>query len=107
MLPRAAAGLTFGLVSFAVRVEGRLLLLPGRLEALPAAGAAVGLVAFLFVPRGAELGRLGLLLAEGLAFTAALGVQVGAAAFRVGPKSKIQDKTKEIQQKIAHCKPKH
>lgn len=106
--PQGQAVLTFGLVSFGVKVEGRVLLVPGRLEVLPGVGAAVGLVGFLFVLWAAELGRLGLVVAEGLAFAAAaLGVEVDAAGFRVGPKSKIRDKTKEIQQKIAHCKPKH
>lgn len=75
------ASATFGLVSFGVKVEGRvLLLLPGRLAVVPGAGPAVGLVGFLFVPGVAELGRLGLVVAEGLAFAAAgFGEEVDAA----------------------------
>lgn len=74
------ASATFGLVSFGVRVEGRVLLVPGRLEVVPGAGAALGLVGFLFVPGVAELGRLGLVLPEGLALAAAaLAVEEDAA----------------------------
>lgn len=74
------ASVAFGLVSFGVKVEGRVLLVLGRL-AVPGAGPAVGLVGFLFVPGVAELGLLGLVVAEGLAFTAAsFGEEEDAAA---------------------------
>jgi len=39
--------LTFGLISFGVRVEGRVALLAGRLGVVVAGGPAVGLVGFL------------------------------------------------------------
>lgn len=72
---------TFGLVSFGVRVEGREVLVAGRLG-VAEGGAVVGLVGFLFGPGVAEAGRLGLVAARGLAFGAAgLADGVEAAGF--------------------------
>lgn len=65
------ASATFGLVSFGVRVEGRVVVVAGRLAAVAEVGPAVGLVGFLFGPGVAEAGRLGLGADRGLAFGAA------------------------------------
>lgn len=54
------ASTTFGLVSFGARVEGRVVLVAGRLVVVAEVGPAVGLVGFLFRPGVAEGGRLGL-----------------------------------------------
>lgn len=89
-------------------MEGRVVLVAGRLVVVAEVGPAVGLVGFLFGPGVAEAGRLGLVADRGLAFVAAGFVDdVDAAGFIFFSKSKIQYKNKKIQQKIAHCKPKH
>lgn len=76
------ASVTFGLISFAVRVEGRVALLVGRLGVVEAGGPAVGLLGFLWGPGVAELGRLGLVAAAGLAFVAVgFADDVDAAGF--------------------------
>lgn len=65
------ASVTFGLVSLGVKVEGRVVLVAGRLGVVAEVGPAVGLVGFLFWPGVAEAGRLGLVVDSGLVFIAA------------------------------------
>lgn len=105
---KSKESLTFGLGSFVVKVEGRVVLVAGRLGAVAEVGPAVGLVGFLFWAGAAEAGRLGLVAGRGLAFVAAgFADGVAAAGFMVFQKKAKSGGTKgKTQQKVAHCKPK-
>lgn len=75
-------------------MEGRVVLVAGRLVVVAAVGPAVGLVGFLFGPGVAEAGRLGLVADRGLAFGAAGFVDdVDAAGFTFFQKAKSSIKT--------------